>query len=232
MRGEFIDLHAHVLPGLDDGPATMAEALQLLAAMADQGIRTVVTGAHALDGRYNATREAVLTGTEQVNRAAAESGLAITVLPGMEAFLGFDLLTAVKSGKVLGLNRSRFLLVELPSGEFPLYAERAFFELLIAGYRPMLNHPERNRGIQKNPDLAYRLADQGIGIMVTAASLTGKMGATAAQLARRFVADLPGVMVVSDAHNLTGRAPCLAEALAVARELGKADQSAEAAVLA
>lgn len=227
----MIDLHAHVLPGIDDGPESMGEALALLGVMEEQGVITVAATAHALDGRYNATRDAVLRATQQVNEALVAAGRRIRVLPGMELTLGFDLLRAVKTGQVMGLNDSPYLVVELPAREFPFYTERALFELLIAGYRPILNHPERNRGIQRNPDLMRRLADRGITAMVTAASLTGRFGPEARDLARSFLREEVATLVVSDAHDLRGRAPLLPEGLAAARECGKPDQSAEESLL-
>jgi protein-tyrosine phosphatase len=223
----MIDLHAHVLPGIDDGPESLEEALALLRAMQNQGVATVVAAAHALDGRYNATREAVLRKTEWVNQALAADGMTIQVLPGMELYLGFDLLRAVKTGQVMGLNGTQYLVVELPAREFPIYTERAFFELMIAGYRPILNHPERNRAIQKNPDLMRQLADRGVGAMVTAASLTGRFGPEAQAVAQAFIAEEVATLVVSDAHDLKGRAPLLPDGLAVARTYGKLDQAAE-----
>lgn len=228
----MIDLHAHVLPGIDDGPPTLEEALALLQAMAQQGVKTVVAGCHALDGRYNAARDAVLRTTEEVNAALLNEHIPLQVLPGMELYLGFDALRAIKTGQVMGLNQSRYLVVELPAREFPMYAERALFELMIAGYRPILNHPERNRGIQKNPDLMYRLADKGIMAMVTAASLLGRFGPEAHSLAEEFLREEVAGLIVSDAHDLKGRAPTLPDGLVIARDLGKVDQSAEAALLA
>jgi protein-tyrosine phosphatase len=230
-RLDMIDLHAHVLPGIDDGPGTLEEAIALLRVMEGQGVRTVAAAAHALDGRYNATRDAVLRATEALNAALGAADLQIRVLPGMELYLGFDLLRAVKTGQVMGLNSSQYLVVELPSQEFPLYTERALFELMIAGYRPILNHPERNRAIQKRPDLMRRLAEQGVSAMVTAASLTGRFGPEAQSLARIFLQEEVADLVVSDAHDLRGRAPTLPEGLAAARECGKLDQAAEKALL-
>jgi protein-tyrosine phosphatase len=227
----LVDLHAHVLPGLDDGPADLPEALALLQAMAAEGITTVVAGAHALDGKYNATAEAVLRQTELVNQALAAQGTNLTVLPGMELFLSFDLLAALRSNRVMGLNRSRYVLIELPSREVPHFTERALFELMIAGYRPILNHPERNRGIQKDPDRFYRLVDQGIGAMVTAASLLGRFGAEAQALAEEFLTEGAAEFLVSDAHDLIGRAPRLAAGLAAARAFGKVDQTAERSLI-
>jgi protein-tyrosine phosphatase len=227
----MIDLHAHVLPGIDDGPATMAEALALLQVMARQGIERVVSAAHALDGRYNATRAAVEEMTRAVNAAAQAAGMTIQVLPGMELYLGFDTIRAVRSGEVIGINGSNYLVVELPANEFPLYTERALFELMIAGYRPILNHPERNRAIRRKPELMYGLAEKGIGAMVTAASLLGRFGTEPQSLAERFLVDQVATMIVSDAHDLVGRAPLLPEALLVARSFGKHDQSAEVQLL-
>jgi len=226
-----IDLHAHVLPGIDDGPATLADSLAMLSAMDDQGVTTVIAGAHTLDGKYNATKEAVLTATELINAELRRAGRSITVLPGMEIYLGFDLLRALRSGEVFGLNQSRHILVELPYREFPMYTERALFEVMIAGFRPILNHPERNLEIRRRPELMYRLADKGVCAMVTAASLLGRFGAESQALAEEFVAEGVAPYVVSDAHDLKGRAPLLAEGLAAARAFGKVDQTAERSLL-
>lgn len=227
----LVDLHAHCLPGLDDGPADLDEALGLLRAMAAQSVSVVVAGCHALDGQYNATADAVLRQTELVNQALAAEGIGLTVLPGMELYLSFELLAALRGGRAMGLNRSRYVLVELPGNEIPHFTERAFFDLMIAGYRPILNHPERNRGIQRDPDRFYRLADQGVGAMVTAASLLGRFGATAQELAEEFLAEGAADFVVSDAHDLQGRAPRLHEGLLAAKAFGKSDQEAERSLL-
>lgn len=228
----MIDLHAHVLPGIDDGPPDLKAALDLLRAMSAQGVTTVVAAAHALDGQYNATRDAVLAATEAVGLALETERIPLKVLPGMELYLTFDLLRALKTGKVMGLNGSNYVVVELPPREFPAYTERALFDLMIAGYRPILNHPERNLAIQKRPEYMYRLAERGVVAMVTGASLLGRFGATAEELARSFVAEEIAPYVVSDAHDLVRRAPLLPEGLAAAREAGKADQGEEEALLA
>lgn len=228
----MIDLHAHVLPGIDDGPTTLADSLALLQAMEAQGVRTVVAAAHALDGKYNATRDAVLAATNLVNAELRRTGNQIQVLPGMELYLTFDLLRALRSGEAIGLNNSRHIVVELPHREFPMYTERALFEAMIAGFRPILNHPERNYEIRRRPELMYRLADKGVLAMVTASSLVGRFGAEAQAVAEEFVAEGVAPYIVSDAHNLKGRAPLLPDGLAAARALGKLDQTEEAALIA
>lgn len=223
----LIDLHAHVLPGLDDGPKDLSDSLALLGAMQAQGVEAVVASVHSFDGRYNVSRDALLSTHEQLLAALESEGLTIRVLPSMELFLGFDLVGAVRRGQVVGLNASAYLVVELPAREYPVYTERALFELMMAGYRPLLNHPERNRAIQTDPDLLYRLADRGVGAMVTAASLLGRFGKEAERLAGQFIADGVADLIVSDAHDLTGRSPLLPDALARAAGFGKPDQSTE-----
>lgn len=227
----MIDLHAHVLPGLDDGPATVPEALALLRTMEEQGVKVVVAAVHALDGRYNVAREALLRGCEAMAAALAEEGLSIRVLPSMELFLSFDLLVAARRGQVVGLNHTPHLVVELPHRDFPAYTERALFELLMAGYRPILNHPERNRGVRREPDRLYRLLEGGVQAMVTAGSLLGLYDLEAQGLAEELIREGAAELVVSDAHDLVRRAPCLPEGLAAAAGLGKADQAAEASLL-
>lgn len=229
----MVDLHAHLLAGLDDGPESMADSLKLLRTMHEQGVQTVVAAAHAYDGRYNVSRDALLAAHDDLQRVLEQEGLTIRVLPSMELYLSFELLNAVKRQQVVGLGgiSSRYLLVELPHREFPIYAERALFELMMAGYRPIVNHPERNRGIQKRPDLMYRLSDQGVLAMVTAASLVGRFSPETQGLAEEFIREGVADLVVSDAHDLKGRAPVLPEGLAAAAKLGKVDQAAEAALL-
>jgi len=227
----MIDLHAHVLPGLDDGPPTLADSLTLLRTMQEQGVETVVAAVHAFDGRYNAQRDAILRTHEELVLALQREGMTITVLPSMEIYLGFDILGAVKRGQVLGVGGGPYLVVELPHREFPSYTERALFELMMSGYRPLLVHPERNRGIQKNPDHLYSLADRGVASMITAASLLGRFSTEAKELAEEFLEEGVADMIMSDAHDLSGRRPQLPDGLAAARGLGKIDQRAEAAIL-
>lgn len=227
----MIDLHAHVLPGLDDGPATLQDTLALLRRMEEQGVQVVVAAVHALDDRYNVSRDALLRGCESLTAALAEEGLSIRVVPSMELYLSFDLLGAARRGQVVGLNHTPYLVVELPHREFPAYTERALFELLMAGYRPILNHPERNRGVRREPERLYRLLEGGVQAMVTAGSLLGHFGPEAQGLAEELIREGAADLVVTDAHDLDRRAPCLPEGLEAAARWGKVDQAAEAALL-
>ncbi len=227
----MIDLHAHVLPGVDDGPADLPAALELLQAMAGQGITTVVASPHSFDDRYQNLGPAVLSAVADLQMAVDQAGIPISVLPGMELRLRPDLAALLRTGQALGIAGTRYVCVELPHREYPYYTERAMYELMLAGWRPILNHPERNRGIQQKPGLLERLADQGVLAMVTAASLLGQFGPVAEQLAGQFLQSGAATMVVSDAHDVKRRAPLLREALERARAYGKGSQDEEQDVL-
>jgi protein-tyrosine phosphatase len=169
----MIDLHAHVLPGLDDGPATTSEALALLRALSADGIGTVVAAAHAYDGVYNASRTAILSATEQLQAAADEQGIPVRIVPSMEIQLSYDALQAASTGELLPVGTGNCLVLELPHAEVPHFTERALFELMMAGYQPILNHPERNQALQRHPGLYAKLIERGVIGMVTAASVIG-----------------------------------------------------------
>lgn len=226
MEG-LIDLHAHVLPGLDDGPETLPEALALLRAMAEQGVRAVVATPHAADDIYRTRSEQVQAGVAALQAAADAEQLGIQIFPGQELLLGPGLSERLQRGELLPIGDGPYICVELPRSIYPLYADRAFFDLLVAGYRPLLIHPERNRGIQGRPERMAALAEQGVLGIVTAGSLLGHFGSTAERLARRFLKEGTAPLVASDAHDLQRRPPLLAAALRVAETLGKTDQRLE-----
>lgn len=228
----MIDLHAHVLPGLDDGPPDLPAALALLRAMADEGITTVVASPHCDPDRYPTTAPQVLAAVELLTREAGAAGLAMRILPGMELTLTPDLVARLRSGTALAIAGTRYVCVELPHLQFPRYAEAGLFALMAAGYRPVLNHPERNRGIQERPERFERLAEQGVLGLVTAGSLLGRFGPAAQELAETFVAAGLAPLVATDAHDTRRRPPELRLALERAQQLGKSGQSAESTLLA
>ena len=140
----MIDLHAHLLPGVDDGPATWAEALELCRQLAGQGVTGVVATPHFVPGRYpNVGR--VLELVRELNQRLHSQSCDLTVYPGAEAYLDSELPHLVASGTIPTLdNARRYLLLELPFEEIPSCTENVLFSLLLDGITPILAHPERN----------------------------------------------------------------------------------------
>jgi protein-tyrosine phosphatase len=209
----------------------MPEALALLWALSADGIGTVVASAHAYDGIYNASRATILAVSEQLQAAADEQGIPVRIVPSMEVQLSYDALQAASTGELLPIGRGNCLVLELPHDELPHFAERALFELMLAGYQPILNHPERNRALQRHPGLYARLVERGVVGMVTAASLIGQFGPQAKRLGRQWLAEGLAACVATDAHDTIRRSPQLKLALAAVPEVRAAIQETAATII-
>jgi protein-tyrosine phosphatase len=210
----LIDLHVHVLPGLDDGPPTVAAAIDLLRALHGQGVTAVVAVAHAFDGRYRASREAILAATEQLERARPPELAGMTIIPSMEVGLGADTLRAAERRELLAIGASPYIAVDLPRGQFPPFAEEMLFGLMLAGYRPIVMHPELNSDLRRYPERLSELSRRGILAMVSAPALLGRWGRAPQRTAARFLERGEASLIASDAHDTLNRPPLLAAALA------------------
>ncbi|MGQ9556409.1 MAG: tyrosine-protein phosphatase [Desulfurispora sp.] len=208
----FIDIHCHILPGLDDGPGTMADAVAMAALAVADGVVTVVATPHVYPGLYENTPQSIEAVRAQLQAELQQAGLQLEVRIGAEYFLEPGILGRLVEDDVLFLNReSRSLLVEFPAQQVPAYAESLFYELFLAGCRPVIAHPERNPELV-NADLLERLVHRGALLQLTAASLTGQMGRSVQKAAEELLARGIVHLVASDAHSCRGRTPQLSAA--------------------
>jgi protein-tyrosine phosphatase len=209
----MIDLHFHCLPGIDDGPESWDEAVELCRAAAADGTTTIVATPHVLrDGWLN---ESPRERDELILKLNTLLGGTPAILPGCEFFYSYDapeLWELGADGPLTGLNRSNYLLIEFPGTLVPRDADSVIHELVVLGVTPVIAHPERNLEFSREPDLLERFVEKGAIVQVTASSLTGEFGrppfAAAQELLRRGLVHL----VASDAHNLVRRPPRLAAA--------------------
>lgn len=218
----MIDLHVHILPGLDDGARSPEEALAMAQRACADGITSVVATPHVISGLYPNSREVILEAVEQFNGIVVREGLPLKILPGAEYRIEPDLPERMARGDLLTLNDGgRYLLVELPSSLIPHYTGRVVYELLLQGVVPVIAHPERNAGFTKEPSLLYDLINRGTLSQITAGSFTGLFGSRAAAAARLFLEHGCAHFMASDGHSPNGRAPVIAKALReVAQRLG------------
>ena len=234
----MIDIHCHVLPGLDDGPADEAEAATLLMALAADGIGVVAATPHYRDGSPGITRAAVKELVAAVRRTStAMSGP--TVIAAGEASIEWalsadeDALLAATYG---GLGRH--LLVECPDGPAPERLEALIADLGELGITVVLAHPERNAGFQEAPQLLGALIARGVVVQLDASSLlSDERGSGSRRLAHALLREGLAHVVATNAHSASRRPPRLTEAAAAARALAgrRADwmvNDAPAAILA
>jgi len=198
----MVDLHAHILPGIDDGPASMGESIELARALAADGVGTVAATPHLRDDHPAVVPQELAGRCKELRAALAAEGVPLDVVPGGEV----DLLWAGRASDTeLRLasygQRGGHLLVETPYTPLPRHFEQLLFELEVRGFGLVLAHPERNNGFQAEPERAARLAQRGTLLQVTASSLLEPSSASG-RAARALVAGGHAYLIASDVHGL------------------------------
>jgi protein-tyrosine phosphatase len=211
----LIDLHCHLLPGIDDGAKNVATSLAMARMAADDGISTIVCTPHILPGVYNNTGPAIRQAVTQLREKISEVGIPIRLFAGADVHIAPDLDVRLGDGRALAINDSRYLLLEPPHHQLPRRLEDLIFGLQAAGYVPIVTHPERLSWIEGHYDLIKRLVDNSILMQLTAGSLMGRFGRRPRYWAERMLDDGLCHVLATDAHDTEKRPP----RMAVAREL-------------
>jgi protein-tyrosine phosphatase len=200
----YIDIHNHILPGLDDGPRTMNEAVMLARAMVAAGYDTVIATPHTFEGKPAPTL--VNERLEELQEELIHQKVPLIILPGSEPHIEPGIPTLLEKGELQTLNNSRYFFVELPfSQPLPPYTEQLLFELTAKGYQPIIPHPERAEALQKDPDLIHRLHRTGALFQLTWGALTGWLGPDVEKTARYLIEANLAHLFATDAHNAASR---------------------------
>ncbi len=212
MGNGFVDIHCHILPGLDDGPQDMAQTLEMLRIARQDGIGHIVASPHIKTGVYENSRQAIADAIRNINGGAN----GIFLYPGADIHLKRDMLEDVRKGILPLINDKNYLLLELPEYVLPPLAE---IEKIIAGLRvngvtAVITHPERNIAMIENISIAQRLIKAGAVCQVTAGSITGIFGAAVQKACLKMIKKGLVHAVASDAHDTRSRPPVLSHAYA------------------
>ncbi|MEW6726187.1 MAG: CpsB/CapC family capsule biosynthesis tyrosine phosphatase [Bacillota bacterium] len=207
-------MHAHILPDIDDGARTLEESLAMARELVAQGVRTVVAAPHFMPGVYTPAPEEICKGAADLQAVLEDEGLPLRLVPGSECYLDPELSARLRRGELQTINGTgRCLLVELPMGDYPVFADDVLFELLLSGVTPILAHPERNAVLAARPEKAYDLVRRGVLLQVNAGSLAGLFGTAARSAARLFVRHAWAHFLGSDAHRPGERIAAVSVAL-------------------
>ncbi|WP_068776160.1 tyrosine-protein phosphatase [Paenibacillus sp. FJAT-26967] len=214
-----IDLHCHILPGLDDGAPDLAASVEMAQQAVGAGISRVVATPHH-GGAYNNEAPAVIGAVELLQHELDSRGIPLAVLPGHEVRISDSLLGDLAAGKLCTLGGSRYLLLELPAGRVPAGFGELLHELGVCGIVPILAHPERSSEIQREPERLREWIEGGLLLQVTAGAVTGAFGRRMQAFALRLCRTNAAHFLASDAHDVSARKWQLAEAYAsIARKL-------------
>lgn len=216
----MIDLHCHMLPGIDDGPRNIDEALNMARMAAEDGITDVIVTPHMQNGLYHNNAEKVLSEVSMFQRTLVQEGISLQIHPGAEVHIHPTLMENLYNHKLLTLcNADKYLLIELPVLTIPDYTTALLRELIIEGIVPIIVHPERNIYLMKGSRLLAGLIDLGAIIQINAGSLLGQRGKQIQRFAKELLKNRMVHVIASDGHNGTTRRPLLTDAYRAAADV-------------
>ena len=205
----MIDIHCHLLPGLDDGPDNFDDSLAMAEIAIADGITHVIATPHS-DSMYQFVPELV---TKRRDELQLRLDGRLQIATGCDFHMSFENLQEIQRDPArFSLNQKNYLLVEFAEFAIPPSLDQALHELQLAGLTPIITHPERNPLLRAQPDRLFRWLRQGCYAQLTAQSLLGKFGKSAQEIAGEWLAVGAIHFLASDAHNLTSRPLRLKEA--------------------
>ncbi len=213
----MIDLHSHILPGVDDGAPDLAVSLEMARMAVADGIEVMACTPHFMPGLYDNESQDIRARVHNLNQILLEEGINLALVTGCDAHVRPDFLNCLRDGSLLTLHDSKYVLFEPSHTTMPPRMDELLFNIQMAGYVPILTHPERFKWIEQNYDMFCELAKSGVWMQITAGSLTGRFGKRSEYWAKRMLAEGLVSIMATDAHNVRSRPPLLAEAFDIAK---------------
>lgn len=221
----MIDIHSHILPGIDDGSKDMEMSLKMLKLAEAKGTKTIVATPHYIWGRYENHYAEAFALYEELKLAAKASGINIEILLGQEVMLDKYSLKLCKEKKLRGINGSRYMLIEFPMDKLPKDAMDLIYELRLLDIKPIIAHPERYKYIYETPTTINNFIEEGCAFQINTGSLQGLFGKSVHRTAKLLVKEGLANFIASDAHSINGRCPGLLdgfkEVAAIDKEIEK-----------
>ncbi|WP_299200255.1 CpsB/CapC family capsule biosynthesis tyrosine phosphatase [uncultured Amphritea sp.] len=218
----MIDLHNHILPGIDDGPATLQESLELAVIAVNDGIRHMVVTPHIHPGRYDNEIATIKPVLKTLQQALADNKIPLSISMGAEIRISTEMLSMIPAGKIPLIGQwegKKVLLLELPHSHILPGTDKLIGWLKKYNIMPMIAHPERNKEIMQSFDKLIPFIESGCLIQLTAMSVTGEFGYRAKQCATHILQQGWATILATDAHNRLHRPPVLSKGLQAAAEI-------------
>jgi protein-tyrosine phosphatase len=202
----MIDLHCHILPGIDDGPKTLTESLEMARIFEQAGYSHVVATPHAVPGTtWMPKPEEIRIQLAELNHAIAKNGIKLKVLPGMEIALDPNISDLLDQGQVQPLAGTSYVLIEPPFQRLPLGWDQAVFNVLSHGFSVLLAHPERCAQLSAKPQLCDKLIESGVYFQVNWDSFLGHHGRTTQKMAIYLANKAYIHCLATDSHDAKSR---------------------------
>ncbi len=193
----MIDFHSHIIPGVDDGSKDIDMTVDMLSNAKNEGTELICATPHYIADEFEISRKDY----DEILEVVKKKYPHINILTGLELYINPNIPELYKQKKIWGINDTRYLLIELPMREFPVYTEDIFYELRLLGALPIIAHPERNLAIIKNEELLVNLIEQGTIVQMNSGSLTGLYGSYVKKFADNLLSKNMVHILGSDGHN-------------------------------
>ena len=222
----MIDLHCHLLPGIDDGAVDLDTSLEMARIAVADGITLTACTPHIYPGLFENTGDQIKRDVEALRARLREAGIALELTYGADIQLVPEMLQGLGSGRMPTLNGGRYFLFEPPHHTVPVGFERMMFDLLASGYVPVITHPERLTWLdEEHYPWFVHAANKGAWIQLTAGAVTGRFGRGPKYWSERFLDDGIVHILATDAHEPRHRPPLLSEGRAAAEPFVGAEEA-------
>lgn len=217
----LIDMHCHLIPAVDDGAKNIEEAVRMLKMEYDQGVRTIIVTPHHRRRMFETPLSEVKKQFRFLREVAWEYNNELRLYLGCEFHAETDMVPLLRSGQVLSMAGSRYVLTEFSNGMELFYIRERLYALLSSGYRPIIAHVERYDAMRENVGFIEEMINMGAYVQVNADSLIGKEGFGTRLFCRKLLKNGDIHFVGSDCHGSTDRISRLGEAYSyVAKKMG------------
>ncbi|WP_088809793.1 MULTISPECIES: tyrosine-protein phosphatase [Listeria] len=221
----MIDIHCHILHGIDDGPKRIEVSLEMARQAVEQGFNDIIATPHHLKGKFVNPGDAVKAQVEAFNEILFAERIPLTVHPGQEVRIHGEMLEGLSDGSVLTLGGTKYILIEFPTDSIPLFTQELFFNLQMKGYIPIIAHPERNREVMRDLESLYELVDAGAFAQLTWGSYMGAIDKSIKKLSDQLIKANLVHFIATDAHSYAGRSLDMRDGLQKLRRIEGREKS-------
>lgn len=214
----FVDIHSHIIPGIDDGAQDQEMALNMLKIAAENGTEHIVATPHYIPGSTQNSPTNIVDKCNEFQQQSHREGISLKIYSGCEIFISPDINTLFENGKINTLNNTAYMLIEFPMMSIPPYTDSVLYELQLKGIIPVIAHPERNSEIMKDPDILRKMLERGMFAQGNSGSITGIYGKKAQNTIMKLIKEGMVHFIASDAHTNKGRSPNLSKAAAIVEQ--------------
>ena len=215
----MIDIHCHIIDGVDDGPDSFDESLEMAEIAEKDGINTIVATPHHIEGLYQASPLTLIEKVKTLNNCLAENNKKLQILIGADLHISYEFIEKIETNNLLTINNTKYVLIELPAHFLPIKIKGLLKSMINNSWIPIISHPERNYLFQRSPNILFDFIRDGSLAQVTAMSITGEFGYEVKKMAKKMIAHNLVHIIATDAHSKNFRPPVLSKGLKAASKI-------------